>query len=258
MTTVLLRQPFCQEQEIAARQRELAALESELIDRECYLANLREELSAFEARYIREVGVLYAELDEWNARIAELIAQNAGTEDARAAAGEARTTAEESHAAAHGETSAPLKVLPSPELKNLYRRVTKCIHPDLATSAADRAIRGRLMAQANAAFGHGDAETLQRILQGYEASPESVDGHGPAAELERVLRRVRQIAKRLEEIEGEVTSLLSSDLAKLMAKVETGKGKTRDPLADIAQGLRFKVHSAEERLSDLQLRKDRQ
>jgi sulfur relay (sulfurtransferase) DsrC/TusE family protein len=44
------------------------------------LANLRAELAAFEGRYLREVGILYAELDDWNAKIAESVAEAAGTE----------------------------------------------------------------------------------------------------------------------------------------------------------------------------------
>jgi len=54
------------------------------VDRELELADLRAELSAFEGLYLRRVGVLYAELDELNARIAELIAEEEGTQEARA------------------------------------------------------------------------------------------------------------------------------------------------------------------------------
>jgi len=47
--------------------------------------------------------VLYAELDEWNALLAELRAEQAGTPEAKAEADEARTQAEEAYSAAHGE-----------------------------------------------------------------------------------------------------------------------------------------------------------
>ena len=75
---------------------ELAFLQADLTDRELFLANLRAELAAFEGRYLREVGVLYAELDEWNAKIAELAAEAHGSEEAKSAAAEAREQAEES------------------------------------------------------------------------------------------------------------------------------------------------------------------
>src|SRR5271165_5432836 len=96
-----------EEEELAQKREELELLQNQLAERELFLANLRAELAAFEGRYLREVGVLYAELDDWNARIAESVAEQEGTEEARAAATQARSQAEESHAAAHGEAAEP-------------------------------------------------------------------------------------------------------------------------------------------------------
>ena len=101
MPTDIVQHRSPEEQELARRRQELAILQAELTDRELSLANLRAELAAFEGRYLREVGVLYAELDDWNAKIAEFAADAAGTEQARAAASEARAQAEESHVAAN-------------------------------------------------------------------------------------------------------------------------------------------------------------
>src|SRR5271166_2298545 len=106
-----------EEEELAQKREELELLQNQLAERELFLANLRAELAAFEGRYLREVGVLYAELDDWNARIAESVAEQEGTEEARAAATQARSQAEESHAAAHGEAAEPGEFSPSPELK---------------------------------------------------------------------------------------------------------------------------------------------
>ena len=53
-------------------------LQAELAERELFLTNLRAELSAFEALYLRQVGTPYAELDEWNAKIAERLAEQEG------------------------------------------------------------------------------------------------------------------------------------------------------------------------------------
>ena len=39
---------------------------------ELELVDLRSRLAAFQGRYLRQVGALYAELDEWKARISEL------------------------------------------------------------------------------------------------------------------------------------------------------------------------------------------
>jgi hypothetical protein len=68
-----------EEEKLENKRRELAGLLSELVERELSLANLKADLAAFEGQYLREIGVLYAELDEWNAKIAELIAKTDNT-----------------------------------------------------------------------------------------------------------------------------------------------------------------------------------
>ena len=42
----------------------LAAVRNKLAERESELAQLRAQLTTFEGRYLRQVGILYAELDE--------------------------------------------------------------------------------------------------------------------------------------------------------------------------------------------------
>jgi hypothetical protein len=233
-----------EEQEIARKREELAILQAELTDRELSLANLRAEIAAFEGRYLREVGVLYAELDDWNAKIAELVAEAAGTEQARAAASEARAQADESYAAAHGEAAKAAEYSPSPEIDKLYREVAKHIHPDLADDDADRALRTRLMAEANLARERRDADTLRKIFEEYKSSPESVRGDGTAADLQRVLRQIERISRKLAEIGAEVARLTSSEIAMLMAKVQTARSKGRDLLAEMRKDIQHKVDLA--------------
>jgi hypothetical protein len=237
MTTELISSKSSEANELRIKQAELAALQSALAERELYLADLRIHLAAFEGRYLRQVGVLYAELDDWNAKIAELVAMEEGTQEAVATAKEARTQATESYSATHGEASrAPDLEEPTPELKRLFREVAKQIHPDLATDEADRAKRGRLMADANAAFRRGDAGALRSILTEYENSPE--------ADLLRVIRQIGQVSKRLSDIETVVTELTSSDTAKLMAKAQIASDQGIDLLAEMAAEVRERIAAA--------------
>jgi|ERR1019366_5992554 hypothetical protein len=59
-------------EELFRKREELAAIRATLAERELELIDFRSQLAAFEGRYLREVGTLYAELDEWKARISEL------------------------------------------------------------------------------------------------------------------------------------------------------------------------------------------
>ena len=247
MNSEIVRRLSPEEEELAKKRNELALLQTELAERELYSANLRAELSAFEGRYLREVGVLYAELDDWNARIAKLVAEEEGTVEARAAASRARAQAEESYSAAHGAAARAIEFTPSPELKKLYRDVAKRVHPDLATDDADRAQRERLMAEANRAYQQGDVDALRRILEEYESSPESLRGAGVAADLVRVIRQIRQVQKRLVQIELEIASLIDSDIAKLRAKADAARAEGRELLTEMAENVRRRVEVARHR-----------
>ena len=247
LTTDIVRRVSPEEEELAKKRDELALLQAELGERELFLTNLRAELSAFEGRYLRQVGTLYAELDEWNAKIAERMAEEEGTEDARTAAEQARMRAEESSTAAHGESAAVQGFTPSPELRSLFREVAKRVHPDLATDEADRQKREQLMAEANAAYQKGNAAALKRILEEYESSPESVKGAGVAADLVRAIRQIRQVRSRLSQIELEIASLIDSDIANLRAKAEAAKAEGRELLTEMAEDVRKRIDVARRR-----------
>jgi len=221
-----------EDQELARKVEEQAMLEAELAERELRAANLRAELGAFERRYLHFVGSRYAELDEWQARLAERRAEDRpGNQRAQQAAGEARARAEETKSAA-GENSSqePHAFTSTPEMKRLYREVAKRIHPDLTSDRNDRTRRQHLMAEANRAYERGDQDRLVKILTEYEHSPEAVEGEGPGAELIRVIRRVSQARSRLAEIEAEMQELLRSDLQQLKLRVDEAEKSGYDIL----------------------------
>ena len=247
MNNEIARRISPEEEELARKREELALLQTRLAERELFLTNLRVELSAFEGQYLRQVGTLYAELDEWNAKIAERIAEEEGTEESRSAAAQARTQAEESDSAVHGEAAKVQAFIPSAGLKDLYREVARRVHPDLATDEADRQKREHLMAEANAAYQRGDADALRRILEEYESSPESVRGAGIAADLIRVIRQIRQVTSRLCQIELDIASLIDSDIAKLRAKADAARAEGRQLLTEMADDVRRCIDVARRR-----------
>jgi len=239
-----------EDQELARKREEQAALEAELAERELRSANLRAELGAFERQYLHFVGSRYAELDEWKARLAERLAnEQPGNERAQQAAREARARADETKSAA-GEKAAqePHAFKSTPEMKRLYRDVAKKIHPDLTSDRNDRAKRQQLMAEANQAYERGDQERLVKILTEYEHSPEAVEGEGAGAELVRVIRRVSQARSRLAEIEAEMQGLLRSDLYQLKLRVDEADKNGRSTLKEMIAKVDQQIALAKERL----------
>jgi hypothetical protein len=239
-----------EEQELARKRDERAAIESELAERELRSANLRAELGAFEQQYLHFVGSRYAELDELRAGIAERLAkEQPANARAREAAHEARKHAQETKSAAGEQTaSAPRAFESSPEMKRLYRDVAKRIHPDLTSDRHDRAKRQILMAEANEAYQRGDEIRLAKILTEYEWSPDAVQGEGAGAELVRVIRGISQARGRLAEIEAELQELLRSDLYQLKARVDEAKGHGRDVLREMIEKVEDQIAQARRRL----------
>jgi hypothetical protein len=243
MKTELVRRLSPEEEELAAKREELALLEAQLADQELSLASLKAELAAFEGLYLRRVGVLYAELDEWNARLAGLRAEQTNTPEAKAEAAEARAQAE-AYSAAHGAAAEVQPFSPSAELKRLYREAAKRVHPDTATDEADRVRRERLMKEVNAAYAAGDEDALRRILTDFEASPDAVQGSGVGADLIRVLRQLKQVRNRIAVIEQELAVLRASEIALLYQDMERARLERRDLLAEIAATVREKISRA--------------
>jgi hypothetical protein len=238
----MVRRLSPEEEELAAKQEELARLEAELADRELALASLKAELATFEGLYLRRVGILYAELDEWTARLAELNAKKIATPEADSEAAAARAQAKESYSAAHSEAAEAQPIALSAELKKLYREAAKRVHPDTAIDDADRARRERLMKEVNAAYGRGDESELRRILANLENSPEAVQGSGVGADLVRVLRQLRQIRDRIAAIELEIVGLAETDLAKLKAKAALSAAQGLDLFAEMAASVQGRIN----------------
>ena len=244
--------PKPEEQELARKREEQAALEAELAERELRSANLRAELGAFERQYLHFVGSRYAELDELKAQIAERLArERPGEEGAQRAARDARARADETKSVA-GEKAdqEPRAFESSPEMKRLYREVAKRVHPDLTSDRDDRSKRQQLMAEANEAYERGDEARLARILTAYECSPEAVKGDGAGADLVRVIRRVSQARGRLAEIEAETQGLLRSDLYQLKSRVDEAERFGRDVLKEMISKVEDQIALATQRLKE--------
>jgi chromosome segregation ATPase len=125
MSSQIIRRLKPEEEEVLRKREDLAAVRAALAERELELVDLRAGLAAFEGRYLRQVGTLYAELDEWKARISELYAQLNPTAAANARAREARQQARQAYEHAHGKASEPHDFIPSPFEVALVTEITR-------------------------------------------------------------------------------------------------------------------------------------
>ncbi|QHN03045.1 hypothetical protein FTO74_06420 [Granulicella sp. WH15] len=238
------------------RSERLAAVRAALAERECELAQIRAELKTFEGRYLRQVGILYAELDELEARIAEREVDLYDSASARRRARDARQRAQETHDAAFSDAHEAEELDPPPSLKTLFREVARRIHPDFACDDAEQKHFTLLMVRANQAYSCGDTTALQRILDDYREINASIVGEGAAAELLRITRQIQHAERDIATLDAEEQTLVTSELGQLHLDAKAAALELRDLLAELATSLREQIAEAQYRFDfvDRQIR----
>jgi hypothetical protein len=243
-----------EEEELDAKRQQLAELQAKLFDAELELATLQAELHTFERAYLSTVGVRLAELDRIEAEIAEALARKHPKDQAAAAHAEkTRAQAEESKAAFENVEPAegyPTNFNPSDELRAMYIKVAKAVHPDLTTDENDRLRRHKYMAAANEAYEQGDIKCLKAILQEWQSSPEAVLGEGPAAELIRAIRQISQIRFRIAGVGDQLDSLRKTEIFMLWTQAAEYQAAGRDLLQIIAEEVDAQIEHAKQSLKD--------
>lgn len=242
-----------EEIELAKKRRVVERLADRLADREEEIADLREELERFEARYNIEVGRLYARQDEIDAEIAEeelkLVPDD---EEIKKKVEELRRRAEESAArAAEAEKQAAERWEPTSEARKAYHDLARIIHPDLALDSNEKERRHGLMAELNDAYSSGDRAKLKKLSEELRLSPEAVQGGTIGDELVRAIRQISQIRRRFIEIAEEKKRSERSELFELYQKVEAETAEGRDLLRHMAERAKTHIKKSERRLENL-------
>ncbi|GGH07518.1 hypothetical protein [Silvibacterium dinghuense] len=256
MATELILQQTPDDADFLGKREQLAAARATLAERESELTQLRTRLKAFESRYLRQVGILYADLDDIEARIAEREVDLYDSDSARERAEEARQRAQETHDAAFGQAHEPEAVEAPPSLKTLFREVARRIHPDFARDDEEQRYFTLLMARANHAYSRGDAETLQRLLDDQIEIDAPANSERASAEFLRAARQLQHVRRDIAILEAEKHTLLSSEIAHLYIESEAAEREHRDLLTELATSLREQIAEAQYRLdfTDRQVR----
>ena len=241
-----------EEIELARKHRILDRLKDRLADREEEMTDLRSELEQFEAQYKMEVGRLYADLDEIEAQIAEeeykLVPDD---EEIKKRAEELRRRAEESAANSEAADGCAVKWNPTPEAKKAYHNLARIIHPDLALDPAEKEKRHGLMAKLNEAYSAGDQKQLNKLVEDFKNSPETVRGDSVGDDLVRAIRQMAQIRARLKELKEEKLTAQLSELFVLRQKVNAEMEEGRDLLKQMAERTRSYIKKSGRRLQNL-------
>lgn len=249
----IIRTPSA-EDELKRQRTLLASLGLERAELELELVTLRAELAQFDRLCRFRLAERYAELDELRARLAEVRAcKTPERPAARVAAEQARAKARQSASDIphEGEPEPPrTRFSPSADLKALYRKVVRLVHPDLACSETDARRRHELMVAANEAYAVGDEDRLREILAGAaELAPAPPPADVDAA-LAEVLCSIEGVRSRIATIQSELADLRRSDLCAFMLRAREAEEEGRDLLAEVAADLDLDIEQAKRQLRE--------
>ena len=216
----IFREPTPAEAELDRLRAHLTALRATLTARELALGELRDRLNSFEGRYLRQVGTLYRQLDEWEEKLAELHVKHIPTSP--------------TSYVPDPDPVEPATSAASLDLKALFRELAKRIHPDFATDVHDAHRRTRLMAQANDAYLREDAAVLQRMLNGFDPVTGHTSAQAIQAELTHTAQLIQQVQHDIATAESDLEAAASSDSALLQQRCIDAALQGRDLLAEMA------------------------
>jgi chromosome segregation ATPase len=241
---------------IETLQRLLDELRPQLVEAEAQLAERLAAISTFEYRVrarleslSHRLDALQADIDELRRRLRRHQAdwleaesplpnreqpdETLRFDDSAASAGtyRYRTAAETPRPAPEGKRLI--------SLKQLYRRLARRFHPDLALNETDRAYRTDLMMAINAAYAAGDLEALERL--GEEPDSIAATPSTPEEQAAALQREVDRCRRRLAEITKEMDTLERHDSTRLMRRAERAADAGRDLLSELAADLRRRI-----------------
>lgn len=254
------------ERELDLQRAELAALATDLVERELGLSTLQQELAAFQAEYLCIVGASYAVLDDSNARLAEARAARRPDDGAQEEAIRARRRADDTRRELANSALDPTQSFDPPAaLKKLYRTVARRLHPDLASTDQERKLRGPWMERLGVAYGMQDGDALESLLAEWGRREEPVRRSEVAGDLARawlfgelatedytdrtriacegieVARQIGRAKQRICDISRIADDLKAGALHELYRRHRTGLDAGRNLLNEMAARLEMKA-----------------
>lgn len=215
-----------EEQELEYKKQELRKIELSIEQQKLELAQLENQLQDFEQIYRDKIASRYQKIDEIENLIQERLLYQIDLVEEKQN---------------------------NDELKQLYRNLAKEVHPDLAKSEEERAVRLELMVKANEAYSQSDKNKLRQVLEEWRKRPESIKGDDCASQISRLSLSLDLKKGLLDNLSQEINSIRDADLNLLRQHVIKSDQEGRDLLKEMAEKLDDDIYSLYQHLNDLQV-----
>lgn len=243
-----------EQQELEQARDLLARLHEQVVALEMKHQDLQSRMHAFAHEKLLRLGPRYARVDALRLSIAEaLLDRNQKDPVLQRRVQEARSRAEQSEEDSRtaAEIGPPERVVVPPQVKELFRKGARRMHPDLGRTQVERDRRHAFMVRLNAAYAAGDVERLQDVIDAWDAVSSPPPDVEVAEELARVQRAIARHRLTLRRLEGKIAILRDRPDYMLMVRVHEAAAKGQDLLADIEARLDARIEDLEQRLREL-------
>ena len=136
------------------------------------------------------------------------------------------------------------------KVRDLFRRLAKRYHPDLAQEGEDKKQFEKLMSEINQAYMAKDLKALEALAETHSAY---LNGGSrlPAAELARLKLELRQLDGMIFEIEQTIRELDLSPAMQMRGASTDGRPHRRDVLREMEADYRARINDLREQLMGL-------
>ena len=246
------------------RQR-VTKLDKSVVALSAEIAEIRNDLGDFEARYEALIRPVADHLAAVQAAIQSLEAlrssQKMGNPETleslwRQQHEPATETNSEDPDPALSSAPKPRKVK-AEKLKKLYRRLARRYHPDMAKTDLEREQYTKIMALINTAYGENDYETLVSLSDATDTATQTRTDHQQSQvplevlQLRRVKQQYFDLQAQVQALKGERDELLYGDLMQLKIQESFARVDGRDFLQELADEMTADYHAEMQRLDEL-------
>lgn len=253
MNDEIIRKPSPEEEELEIKKAILSKLADQIAVLQLEISTVNSGIESFRGIYLNRLGKKFLYLDELLAKIAQVDFENTPNDESSAKKAEEanermKATAEE--VGAYTKESYEAKSFePDKELKILFRKVTKLIHPDLAKDDEDRVRRNRLMQQAIEAYRNYDKTRLQEILDNEKLSDDK-DYSNIAEKLVVTIKLIASAKIQIDKMNSILEQLKLSDEWTLKTKYETNIEDGTDIFDQMEKEIDEQISNLENALSN--------
>lgn len=141
------------------------------------------------------------------------------------------------------------------KVRDLFRRLAKRYHPDLAQEGEDKKQFEKIMSEINQAYMAKDLKALEALAQAHSASLNR-GSQLPAAELARLSLELRQLETMIFEIEQTIRELDLSPAMQMRGDANEERPHRRDILREMETDYRERISDLREQLIALGVKEE--